>query len=94
MQFACHRAAVLYTMQIAKWASIAVLVALLTIRTSALTCQQLADSTDGCEFYTDCLEVASPCGSSGYALAYGKKYCLRFGEQRHRFNAAVSAREA
>ena len=78
-------------MQIAKWGSIAVLVALLALRTSALTCQQLANSPDGCDFYTDCLEVASPCGPSGYALAYGNKYCLRFGEQRDLFNAAVSA---
>lgn len=76
-------------MEIALWV-IAAIVTLLTSRASAQNCQQLADSTDGCNFYTDCLEVASPCGPDGYALAYGNRYCLRFGEKSNSFNAAVS----
>ncbi|WP_394822603.1 hypothetical protein [Pendulispora albinea] len=30
-----------------------------------------------CAFYA-CLEAAHPCGSDGYALGYGAKYCARF----------------
>lgn len=31
-----------------------------------------------CGFYVDCLEQYFPCGSSGYAIGYGFKYCQRF----------------
>ena len=31
-----------------------------------------------CRWYPDCLEAAHPCGSDGYALAYGQHYCLAF----------------
>jgi hypothetical protein len=31
-----------------------------------------------CEFYDRCLEAKFDCGESGYPLAYGKKYCERF----------------
>lgn len=31
-----------------------------------------------CSFYRECLEETHQCGNSGYALAYGEKYCYRF----------------
>ena len=31
-----------------------------------------------CDFYATCLEKAKPCGASGYALGFGKKYCDRY----------------
>jgi len=33
---------------------------------------------DDCGFYSRCLENTIPCGSTGYALGYGDKYCQRF----------------
>lgn len=44
-----------------------------------------------CDFY-DCFEQRFPCGSSGYALGYGGKYCRKFQQPQFRslFNAAVS----
>ncbi|KAJ6497527.1 hypothetical protein C8R45DRAFT_130033 [Mycena sanguinolenta] len=43
---------------------------------------------DSCSFYADCLEQRYHCGSSGYPLGYGEKYCTRF--QSHR--TTLSAR--
>ena len=40
-------------------------------------CQHLADSGD-CRFYSSCMEERIPCGDSGYALNYGKRYCEAF----------------
>lgn len=71
------------------WAILATL-ALLASRAAAVDCQQLANSTEGCDFYTQCLEVESPCGPQGYALGYGDKYCVRFGEYSDLFDEAVS----
>jgi len=31
-----------------------------------------------CDFYRGCLESHQSCGSEGYAIGYGKKYCERF----------------
>lgn len=31
-----------------------------------------------CEFYSDCMEKQFQCGSQGYPLQYGQKYCERF----------------
>ena len=64
--------------------------ALLSSRATAVDCQQLADDRTGCDFYPKCLEATSPCGPSGYALGYGDKYCVRFGEDSNLFDAAVS----
>ncbi|CAC5385069.1 unnamed protein product [Mytilus coruscus] len=42
-----------------------------------------------CDFY-DCFEQRFPCGSSGYALGYGGKYCRKFQQSQFRslFNTA------
>src|SRR5262249_28672001 len=31
-----------------------------------------------CSFYSACVERATSCGESGYALGYGEKYCTAF----------------
>jgi len=31
-----------------------------------------------CAFYSACVEAEHPCGTDGYALGYGEKYCERF----------------
>ena len=68
----------------------AALVSLLSSRAAAVDCQQLANDMNSCDFYPKCLEATSPCGSSGYALGYGGKYCTKFGEDSSQFDAAVS----
>lgn len=40
-----------------------------------------------CEFYT-CFENRRRCGSDGYMLQYGRRYCYKFGEQYDRFTEA------
>ena len=71
------------------WAALVTL-SLLSSRAAAVDCQQLANDVEGCDFYTKCLEATSPCGPSGYALGYGNKYCVKFGEVSNLFDAAVS----
>ena len=75
-------------MKITLWAPL-LLFGLLTLSVSAQNCWQLARN-NGCEFYPRCLEARSPCGQSGYAMGYGYKYCRRFAQMSHLFNAAVS----
>ena len=39
---------------------------------------QAQEGPTSCDFYSLCLEKAHPCGDSGYALNYGKKFCKKF----------------
>ncbi|KAI8588352.1 hypothetical protein BDZ88DRAFT_202774 [Geranomyces variabilis] len=39
-----------------------------------------------CNFYTDCLETAHPCGADGYAEGYGSVYCNAFKDNINRFS--------
>lgn len=41
----------------------------------------LEPTPQSCTFYQDCLEVAHPCGSDGYAIDYGQYYCDRFSKK-------------
>ena len=41
------------------------------------TCQP-ATTPNSCQFYANCLEAKNQCGKDGYALGYGKKYCISF----------------
>ncbi len=43
---------------------------------TAASCQAPVERT--CAFYSACLEATAPCGTSGYALGYGEKYCSRY----------------
>jgi hypothetical protein len=38
----------------------------------------LQPMSGNCEFYRDCLEARVSCGSTGYALGYGGRYCEKF----------------
>ncbi|KAL4446467.1 hypothetical protein ABPG74_001208 [Tetrahymena malaccensis] len=40
-----------------------------------------------CGWYTNCLENAYNCGSDGYPVGYGYKYCSRFVEKYNNFSA-------
>lgn len=51
-------------------------------------CEALGASGN-CSFY-DCFEQRFQCGSHGYALAYGGKYCRRLEGARDAFTDAVS----
>ena len=53
-------------------------------------CVAKASSGD-CSFY-DCFEQRFQCGSHGYALAYGGKYCRRLEGARDIFTDAVRMR--
>jgi hypothetical protein len=50
--------------------------------------QQLA-SAGNCEFYNE-LERIKNCGQTGYLIAYGGKYCRKFGENFEQFNDDVN----
>lgn len=39
---------------------------------------QCTPSSTNCNFYENCLEALRTCGSNGYAIGYGKKYCISF----------------
>lgn len=41
-------------------------------------CDELLEKPHDCEFYSKCLEEKFKCGSKGYPIGYGYKYCLRF----------------
>lgn len=45
--------------------------------TTILDCRLMAENGN-CEFYTKCLEQRLQCGSEGYAVAYGYKFCNKF----------------
>jgi len=52
-------------------------------------CVSLASKGD-CNFYDHCIEKwTQTCGSSGYALGYGGKYCRKFADNQQLFNEAV-----
>ena len=52
-------------------------------------CTALANAGN-CDFYTQCVEPRFQCGSSGYPLGYGDKYCRKFGEESICFTSSVS----
>ncbi|ETV98092.1 hypothetical protein H310_08837, partial [Aphanomyces invadans] len=39
-----------------------------------------------CAFYSQCIEVAHPCGPRGYAIDFGEKYCVKFNEKKDWFS--------
>ena len=43
---------------------------------NAQDCTALA-AAGNCDFYPQCVETRIPCGTTGYALNFGKKYCNR-----------------
>ena len=43
---------------------------------------------DTCSFYPDCLEFKYDCGSGGYPLGYGLKYCEKFTDAKPELDSA------
>ena len=43
---------------------------------------------DSCDFYLGCLEKVKPCGSKGYAVGYGDKYCNKFSQKTFHSDSA------
>ena len=54
-----------------------------------VNCTALAYSGN-CDFYTKCVEAKFLCGSNGYPLDYGDKYCRRFSNSSNCFTSDVS----
>ena len=52
-------------------------------------CTALANAGN-CTFYTQCVEPRFRCGSSGYPLAYGDRYCRKFVQESSCFTSSVS----
>ena len=55
---------------------------------NAQDCTALA-AAGNCDFYPQCVETRIPCGSTGYALDYGNKYCRRLVRSLKCFNSEV-----
>ena len=52
-------------------------------------CTALANAGN-CDFYSQCVEPRFQCGSSGYPLGYGDRYCRKFGQESSCFTSSVS----
>ena len=61
----------------------------LAVTVKAQDCTALANAGN-CDFYTQCVEQRFQCGTNGYPLAYGDKYCHRFTNEQSCFTSAVS----
>ena len=61
----------------------------LVVTVKAQDCTALANAGN-CDFYTQCVEPRFQCGTNGYPLAYGDKYCRRFTNEQSCFTSAVS----
>ena len=59
---------------------------------SATTAQDstVLANAGNCDFYTQCVEPRFQCGSSGYPLGYGDRYCRKFGQESSCFTSSVS----
>ena len=65
------------------------LVLYLAVTGKAQDCTALAN-TGNCGFYTQCVEPRFQCGTNGYPLAYGYKYCRHFINEQSCYTSAVS----
>ena len=61
----------------------------LTVTVKAQNCTVLAN-TGNCDFYTQCVELRFQCGTNGYPLAYGDRYCHRLNNNQSCLTSAVS----
>ena len=60
----------------------------LTVTVKAQDCTALANDGN-CDFYTQCVEPRFQCGTNGYPLAYGDRYCHNFTNKQICFDTAV-----
>ena len=56
--------------------------------TASQAVMSLLAKNGDCQFYKE-LENIKKCGSNGYPIAYGYKYCVKFGENINTFNDDV-----
>ena len=61
----------------------------LAVIVKAEDCTALANDGN-CDFYTQCVEPRFQCGTNGYPLAYGDRYCRNFTNKQSCFTSAVS----
>ena len=61
----------------------------LAVTVKAQDCTALVNAGN-CDFYTQCVETKFQCGTNGYPLGYGNRYCRQFGDKRSCFTSAVS----
>ena len=66
-----------------------VVVLSLTVAVKAQDCTALANASN-CDFYTLCVEPRLQCGTNGYPLVYGDRYCRRFKNKHSCFTSGVS----
>ena len=52
-------------------------------------CTALANAGN-CDFYTQCVEPRFQCGTNGYPIAYGDRYCRQFTNKQSCFTSEVS----
>ena len=62
---------------------------LAVVSVEAQDCTALVNANN-CDFYTQCVEPKFQCGTNGYPLAYGDRYCYRFKNKQSCFTSAVS----
>ena len=67
----------------------AVVLSLAVFSVKTQDCTALANAGN-CDFYTQCVEPTFQCGTNGYPLAYGDRYCHRFKNKQSCFTSAVS----
>ena len=68
---------------------VAVVLSIGAVIVKTQVCASLAN-VGNCEFYTQCVEERFQCGTNGYPLAYGDKYCRRLKNKQNCFTFAVS----
>ena len=61
----------------------------LIITVKAENCTALANASN-CDFYSQCVELKFQCGTNGYPLAYGNRYCHHLKNKQSCFTSAVS----
>ena len=61
----------------------------LAVTVKAQDCTALANDGN-CDFYTQCVEPRFQCGTNGYPLAYGDRYCRSCINKKDCFTTAVS----
>ena len=66
-----------------------VVVLYLTVTVKAQDCTALANDGN-CDFYTQCVEQKFQCGTNGYPLAYGNRYCHSLTNKQSCFTPDVS----
>jgi hypothetical protein len=65
-----------------------ILISLLKVTNATQSVLSLLANNGDCQFYKE-LEDKKNCGSNGYPVAYGYKYCVKFGENINSFNDDV-----